>query len=210
MRLVVVGAGGHGKVAVATALEAGMEVVAVLDDAPTKWGSSLLGAPVLGPVSTFERFLQEEVRFVLAIGENRVRQKLASLMAGVDWATLVHPRAYVHATASLGEGTVVFAGAIVQPMVQVGRHVIVNTSAVVEHDCRIGDWVHLASGTRLAGSVEVGEGAFVGAGAVVIPGKRLGRWSIVGAGAVVVRDIPDFSLAYGVPAEVRRKIQGEP
>ncbi|WP_243031842.1 hypothetical protein [Thermus altitudinis] len=46
MKLVVVGAGGHGKVVVATALETGADVVAVLDDAPAKWGSDLLGVPV--------------------------------------------------------------------------------------------------------------------------------------------------------------------
>lgn len=209
MRLVVVGAGGHGKVVVATALEAGVDVVAILDDAPAKWGSNLLGVPVLGPVVSFGKFCREGFRFVLAVGENRLRKKLSFLMAGVAWATLVHPKAYVHSTATLGEGTVVFAGAVVQPSAQIGRHAIVNTGAVVEHDCRVGDWAHLASGVRLAGGVEVEEGAFLGAGAVVIPGKRVGKWSIVGAGGVVVRDIPDLSLASGVPARVERSLQEE-
>lgn len=209
MRLVVVGAGGHGKVVLATALEVGAEVLALLDDDPAKWGASLLGVPVAGPVSLFERFVQEDARFVLAIGENRLRRRLTVLLDGVRWATLVHPRAYVHATASLGEGTVVFAGAVVQPSARIGRHAIVNTGVVVEHDCQVGDWVHLASGVRLAGGVEIAEGAFLGAGVVVIPGKRVGRWSTVGAGGVVVRDVPDFSLAYGVPAKVQRRLQEE-
>ncbi len=207
MKLVVVGAGGHGKVVLATALDAGVEVVSVLDDDRTKWGSSLLGAPVVGPVSEYARFLNESVYFVLAIGENRLRQRLALVLDGLRWTTLIHPRAYVHPTAILGEGTVVFGGAVVQPFAEIGRHVIVNTGTVVEHDCRVGDWAHLASGVRLAGGVEIGEGAFLGAGAVVIPGKRVGKWSVVGAGGVVVRDIPNFSVAYGVPATVRRIIQ---
>lgn len=208
MKLVVVGAGGHGKVVLATALEAGMEVVGVLDDDPAKWRTTLLGVPIWGPVSTYVEYLEEdEVRLVLAVGDNRLRRELVSLMPGVAWATLVHPRAYVHPTVALGEGTVVFAGAVVQPFAQIGRHAIINTDAVVEHDCHIGDWAHLASGVRVAGGVEVGEGAFLGAGVVVIPGKRVGRWSTVGAGGVVVRDIPDFSLAYGVPAKVQRQLR---
>lgn len=159
MKLVVVGAGGHGKVVLSTALEAGYEVLAALDDDPGKWGTDLLGVPIWGPISSFRRFIEEGARYVLAIGDNKLRKDLANRMSGVSWAILVHPRAYVHATASLGEGTVVFAGAVVQPMVRVGRHVILNTSSVVEHDCQIGDWVHLASGARLAGSAKLGEGA---------------------------------------------------
>lgn len=210
MRLVVIGAGGHAKVVLATALEAGMEVVALLDDDSEKWGSNLLGVPIWGPVVAFRTFLERADKFILAIGDNRTRKKMSTLMEGVDWATLIHPRAYVHSSAQLGEGTVVFAGAVVQPEAKIGRHAIVNTGVVVEHDCRVGDWTHLASGGRLAGGVEVKDGAFLGAGVVVLPGRCVGQWSVVGAGAVVTHDLPDFSLAYGVPAEVKRSIQAEP
>ncbi|WP_460389434.1 NeuD/PglB/VioB family sugar acetyltransferase, partial [Thermus thalpophilus] len=169
MKLVVIGAGGHGKVVVATAMEAGMEVLAVLDDDSNKWGSRLLEAPVWGPIFSFSSFAHEtDVGFVLAIGENKLRKKLATQIQGVRWATLVHPKAYVHPSASVGEGTVIFAGAVVQPSALIGKHVIVNTGAVVEHDCKVGDWAHLASGARLAGGVNIEEGAFLGTGGVVI------------------------------------------
>jgi len=210
MKLVVIGAGGHGKVVIATAMEAGIEVVAVLDDDNNKWGSRLLEVLVSGPISSFPSFAQKkDVRFVLAIGENKLRKKLATQIQGVRWATLVHPKAYVHPSASVGEGTVIFAGAVVQPSALIGKHVIINTGVVVEHDCKVGDWAHLASGVRLAGGVNIEEGAFLGTGGVVIPEKRIGRWSIVGAGAVVVRDIPDLSVAYGVPAKVQRTLERE-
>ena len=207
MKLVVIGAGGHGKVVVATALEAGVEVLCLLDDDSKKWGTSVLGVPICGPIASLSRFLGEkEVHFVLALGDNKLRRKLMSHINGVTWATLVHPKAYVHPSVSIGQGTVIFAGALIQPSAEIGQHVIVNTGAIVEHDCRVGSWAHIASGARLAGEVEVGEGTLLGAGGVVIPGKRIGRWSVVGAGSVVTRDIPDFSLAYGVPAKVQRTL----
>ena len=39
---------------------------------------------------------------------------------------------------------------------------------------------------------------------VVLPGVGIGRGGQVGAGAVVTGDLPDFAVATGVPARVRR------
>jgi UDP-2-acetamido-3-amino-2,3-dideoxy-glucuronate N-acetyltransferase len=47
----------------------------------------------------------------------------------------------------------------------------------------------------------VKKGASIGANATVVCGSTLGRYSFVAAGAVVTRDIPDFALVMGVPAE---------
>ena len=44
----------------------------------------------------------------------------------------------------------------------------------------------------------------LGAGATVLPGVRIGTGVQVGAGAVVSKDLPDFSVAAGVPARVLR------
>lgn len=188
MRVYVVGGGGHAKVVVATLMELGIRPTAVLDDDADKWGSNILGLPVVGPTS----LLGEEAApgAVLAVGDNRLRKALFERYPGVSWLTVVHPRAYVHPSASLGEGTVVFAGAVVQALAVVGRQVIVNTGAIVEHDCFVGEFAHLAPGVRLAGAVRIGEGCLVGVGASLAPGVRVGDWSVVGAGSVVVRDIP--------------------
>ena len=46
------------------------------------------------------------------------------------------------------------------------------------------------------------EGASLGAGAILLPGITVGRFAMVGAGALVTRDVPDFALVYGSPAQV--------
>lgn len=50
--------------------------------------------------------------------------------------------------------------------------------------------------------VRIGDHTFIGAGAVVLMGVSIGDHCIVGAGAVVTGDIPDRSVAVGVPARV--------
>jgi sugar O-acyltransferase (sialic acid O-acetyltransferase NeuD family) len=203
--LVVVGAGGHAKVVVATARAAGWRVVAIVDDARERWGQQLLGVAITGPT---ERALQDlSAQVVLAIGDNAARRRLAA-GARCRFATLVHPSAVVDPTAALGAGSVVFAGAVIQPDAAIGGHAIVNTGASIDHDCALGEAVHIAPGTRLAGNVTLGDEVFLGIGTVVIPGVAIGARTIVGAGAAVVTDLPPDVVAVGVPARIAGPVRG--
>ena len=196
-RLVVVGAGGHAKVVIATALAAGWEIAEVLDDDPARHGEVLLGYRVAG--ATESRLRDPDATCVIAIGSNKTRRRVAG-GARCRFATLVHPTAHVHESVQLGAGTVIFAGVVIQPAVRIGSQVIVNTAASIDHDCTLGEAVHVAPGARLAGGVYVGDETLFGIGAVAIPSVRIGERSIVGAGAVVVRDVPPDVVVTGAPA----------
>ncbi len=45
------------------------------------------------------------------------------------------------------------------------------------------------------------ESASIGANATIIAGVTIGKYSMIGAGSVVTKDVPDFTLWYGNPAE---------
>ncbi len=199
----VIGAGGHGKVVISTLQERGVEVVGVFDDDVAKRGGRLLGVPILGALNLLPEYA-DRGRFILAIGNNDHRARLAERLSWLGWATAVHPAAYVHPSARLEAGVVVFAGAVVQPETVVGAHSIVNTGATVDHDCEIGSYVHLAPGVHLAGGVTVGSRAMLGVGASVIPGLRIGEGAVVGAGSLVLRDVPPGETVAGVPAKPLR------
>ena len=94
------------------------------------------------------------------------------------------------------------AGVVVNPGARIGSNVVLNTACSVDHDCVVADHAQLCPGVHLGGNVTVGELAMVGTGVSVIPGVRIGSGCTIGAGAVVTRDIPDNSLAVGVPARV--------
>ena len=202
--VLVFGAGGHGKVVVATLQAAGRTVAAILDDDAERWNATVLGVPVCGPCALSRELGPHDA--VLAVGDNRARRALATSLeavSGLAWTTAVHPSATVHASVLVGPGTVVFAGAVVQPDVVLGAHAIVNTAASIDHDCRLGDFAHLAPGSRLAGHVEVGEGALLGLGSGVLPGCRVGAWAVVGAGATVTGAVGDGWVVVGTPARRR-------
>ncbi|MFG1779349.1 DapH/DapD/GlmU-related protein [Micromonospora sp. NPDC049048] len=52
--------------------------------------------------------------------------------------------------------------------------------------------------------ISVGDDVYIGVRTIVMPGVRIGDRCIIGAGSVVTRDIPDNSVAAGVPARVIR------
>ena len=50
--------------------------------------------------------------------------------------------------------------------------------------------------------INIKDGAHIGIGSIIMPGVTVGKGAVVGAGAVVTKDIPDYSLAVGVPAKI--------
>lgn len=201
--LVIVGAGGHAKVVLSTALASGEKIWGFIDDNPALAKTFFQGYPVLGNTHFLfsPTFTCDGV--VLALGSNVLRKEIAERGAHLPWKTLVHSQAYVHPSVQLGKGTVVFAGALLQPDVKIGDHSIINTAASVDHDCEIGNYVHLAPGVHLAGNVCIGDGTFLGIGSVVIPGIKIGSWVTVAAGGAVVSSVLCKKTVMGIPAKER-------
>ncbi|MGK2741211.1 acetyltransferase [Tepidicaulis sp. LMO-SS28] len=197
--ITIIGAGGHAKVVASSWLEAGGRIAAILDANPELAGQKLLGHKVALQPEDPEALAAAGA--ILAIGDNRIRAKLARMLNPAVWQTVIHPRAYVHETAQIGKGSLICAGAVVQPDAVIGDHVIVNTGAVIEHDCRVGDFSHIGPTGCLGGGAAVQEGAFVGLGAKIIPLITVGAWAIVGAGAAVIRDVESGTTVAGVPAK---------
>jgi len=50
--------------------------------------------------------------------------------------------------------------------------------------------------------ITIGNNVYIGNNVLILPGVNIGNDVIIGAGAVVTRDIPDNSVAVGVPARV--------
>ena len=53
-------------------------------------------------------------------------------------------------------------------------------------------------------SVMIGAGSWLGEGVCII-GASVGRGCVIGANAVVTKDIPDYSIAVGIPAKVIKR-----
>jgi UDP-perosamine 4-acetyltransferase len=207
MQIVIIGAGGHGRVVLEIIRAAAShEPAGFVDADPALAGQIIGGLPVLGQANMLGKLRQRGVGgAIVAIGDNRARQRYLELVQEheLEVITAVHPSAVVSPSAVLAAGVVVCAMAVVGTEARVGEGTIINTAAVVDHECVIGRFAHIAPAAVLAGRVRVGERAFIGLGARVIPCLSIAEDATVGAGAVVTRDVPPGVTVVGVPARAR-------
>jgi sugar O-acyltransferase (sialic acid O-acetyltransferase NeuD family) len=205
-RLIIFGAGGHGKVVAAVAARAGFLVAGFADDNVGLHGSTTLGLPVLGGLEWLYRIPPETYAIALAVGDNYVRMAVAQSLIShhIEVATVCSPSAIIAPSARIGRGTVVMPRVVLNPDAVVGEGAILNTGAIVEHDVAIGHYAHLSPNTVLGGGAMVGDLAHIAISATVLPFVRIGSRSILGAGSIAVRDIPAGVVAFGSPARVQR------
>jgi sugar O-acyltransferase (sialic acid O-acetyltransferase NeuD family) len=211
MDLIILGAGGHGRVVLDIIRQARTHnPVAFLDNNTELQGRRIDGLPVLGGVDQLSLIHERGIcSAVVAIGDNGVRRALGEQLqsTGFRLESVVHPSAQIASTVTLGKGVVVAAGVLVCAHCQVGDYAILNTGCIIDHESMIGTAAHICPGVRLAGHVTIESGAFVGIGATVIQNRRVGFESIIGAGAVVTQDVDPMTTVVGVPA---RTIKGAP
>lgn len=62
----------------------------------------------------------------------------------------------------------------------------------------------VAPGATVGGNVTIKEGAIVCMGATILGKCTIGKHALVGAGALVNKDVPAYTVVYGVPAEAIR------
>jgi sugar O-acyltransferase (sialic acid O-acetyltransferase NeuD family) len=204
----IFGSSGHASVLIdAMHLTGRFKILGFLDDTEVV-GTVKKGHPILGGFKDYSAVSKRENcnNVVLAIGDNWWRRKIYNELkqSGFQFPVIKHPSAIVASTSELGDGSVVLANAHVGPGARVGTVCLLNTGSSVDHDCRLWDSSSLAPGVFMGGLVEIGECSHIGVGASISDRKKIGKHTVVGTGSVVVRDIPDFVVAYGNPAKVKR------
>ena len=210
MKIVLVGASGHGRVALDVA-NAGRahEVVGVIDS-EREVGSDWLGLEVLGRDDAVEEAAARSGAegYFVAIGDNYRRAAAADRIRvrcpALQLVSLVHPSATVARDARVGSGVLVAAGAVLSPGVEVEDLAIVNTRASFDHDSRLEAGASLAPGVVTGGNVTIGRLSAIGIGATLVHRVRVGARTVVGAGSLVLGDLPEGVVAYGTPARVVR------
>ena len=97
-------------------------------------------------------------------------------------------------------------------LITIGNHVRINAGVeFVTHDG--GAWVLRDLSTvenheniTLFGPIKIGDNVHIGSNAILMPNITIGNNCIIGCGAIVTHDIPDNSIAVGVPAKVIESI----
>ena len=208
--VLIVGAGGHGRGileilrAVAVVAGTACPVAGFLDDDPSVLAAMPGGLPVLGSLDEAPGLIRSGHRFLIGVGEPRIRRAVADRLAmnGAVFATAVHPSVIMYGDVSVAPGCALGAGVVVAAATRLCDQVLLNLNATVGHDCLLERFATVGPGANIGGNVRMGEGAFVGLNGTVLPGRGLGPASQLGAGSVLLDDLEAGCIAFGVPARV--------
>jgi len=178
----------------------GDRFVGYLDDGDAPMAAFGRDLPYLGKIAGHTP--KPGVLLVMGIGTPAGKTAVGKALraAGGRFATLVHDRAFVTASARLGEGVLVGPFANVSSDSKVEDLVTINGHSGVGHDVVLGAGSTLSCHVDLTGRAKVGEGVFFGSGARVLPGVTVGAGGTIGAGAVIVRDTAPGGTYYAAPA----------
>jgi sugar O-acyltransferase (sialic acid O-acetyltransferase NeuD family) len=156
--------------------------------------------------STFGAEKYAALEFYVALGYKHMRRKqevIESLVqAGRSLPPLVHPSAYVDASARLGAGAIVFPNSTVGPGVSLGSGVVLHCAVTLAHDSAVGPSSYFAPGVVVSGFASIGARVFVGSGAVVADRLTIGDDAIIGIGTCVTREVETGVSVIGNPMRV--------
>lgn len=209
-KLLILGAGGHGKVvAEAAMLTEVWDQIAFLDN--NIRSNSVLDMPVIGSFDSYLKHIRNYSDAIVALGDNHKRllwiEKLKH--AGYTIPVIVHPSSVVSKFCSIEYGTVILANSVVNTSVDISKGCIINTSSSVDHDTKLEKGVHISPGVSISGTVTVGAYSWVGVGAKIANNITVGANVIVAAGATVINNVPNNVMVAGVPAIIKKYLGDE-
>lgn len=165
MRILIYGSKEFAQTVAELVRHCGHELVGMIDDYNA-------GAHILGGLSEVSQaYPPSAYAMALGIGYSDLParwgawQRIRAL--GYRAPPLVHPRAYVADSATVGEGGMVMAGAIVDVRVTLADLVVVWPGACINHDSFIAENSFISPNVTVCGSVKVGRDSFIGAACVI-------------------------------------------
>lgn len=111
----------------------------------------------------------------------------------------------------LGKGTFVNHGCYFMDGAEItlGENVFVGPFCGFYTAAHPMDYKNRNKGLEIALPIHVGDNCWFGANVSVLPGVTIGSGCVIAAGSVVTKDIPENSMAAGVPAAVKKTIDQE-
>ena len=147
----------------------------------------------------------------MTICDEDYRQVIEELIPGIPQSTTICPPFHCdHGTGIiLGENVFMNYDCIMLDggYIRIGKHTLIGPHCQFYTPQHPMDYVDRREEKETAYPITIGEDCWLGGNVVVCPGVTIGNRCIIAAGSVVTKDIPDDSLAAGVPAVVKRSLK---
>ena len=210
--IVIFGSSGYSKKIVSIAEMSGFKIAGFIDSFRLS-GEETLGYKVLGKEQDLPSLIDKYQIEGIFIGvcdnylRSKLAEKVAAILPGLEFITLIHPNAAIARNVIIGRGSVIMAGAVIEPDTKVGDFCLLNIHSILSHDCVMNSFSSLGPKAAVAGHCNIGCYTSINIGSTIINKIDIGMHTVVCAGSCVVKDIPSFKVAAGHPARVIRERQ---
>lgn len=190
--LVVIGGGRHARNCIGRLQDAGLKIVAVLDDARR---GTVFGVPIIEP----EAYAGPVRDAHITLGDPAARAAFVQRLQprGFRWFT------YRDRFASISPHAKIAPGGFIGPFntladVELGPQVSILSHCVLGAGVQIGAFTNVTPHATIASEVRIGEGCLIGMGARISAGVQIGDNCRIGINCVVKRDMPDGAIAASI------------
>lgn len=127
--------------------------------------------------------------------------RMAGIKIGKGSRIHIGARFFYPANIKIGTGTIIGDNIFLdgRDKLIIGNHVDIASSVMIynsEHDINSEDF------HAITAPVEIGDFVFIGPRVIILPGVKIGKGAVIAAGAVVTKDVSEYAVVGGVPAEV--------
>lgn len=168
--------------------------VAGFFDGSREVGTLICGYPVLGNdddvIDLYRQGIFDCIYIAIGYLKFQVRELLYHRFKGeVPLANIISPTAYIHPTATLGEGVQLSDGTYIGQHAVIEDNVLITLQSIVNHGNHIKRHTYFSTRVTTAGNVTIGERCFVGVGVVISDGITVCDDVWLSPGSIVVADI---------------------
>ena len=139
----------------------------------------------------------------ISIGNNVFISEYSWLNCGGARITKT-PSLFIHNSSYIGRMSQINAWeeVIIEENVLIADRVLITDA---DHNYKDKSLPIIQQGDKFIGKIHIKSGAWIGINAVILPNVKIGVNSVVAANCVVNKDVPDNSIAVGVPAKILKK-----
>lgn len=161
-KLLLVGAGGFGRVVMEHAIEQQYDV-AFVDDG-YEVGTEVCGIKIVGHIEDLPTLIRDYKKLVVSIGNNKFRESVYKKAEeiGYDFPNIICKSVYISPFAKVGKGCVFLNNVSIQNGAKVGNGVLLNPGVEIHHDGTVDDYTLIYSNSVVRTMAHIGKRVKIG------------------------------------------------
>ncbi|MGD2089942.1 MAG: hypothetical protein PVH61_27445 [Candidatus Aminicenantes bacterium] len=170
-------------------------MIGIIDDDKNKWNKIFYrNIPIIGGKDKINNYNLSTTRFLVAFCSRSSYLKRATYVdallkdyPGIKFAKILHPKANVSPSSTIGVGTFIGLGVIIDAKAIVGNHCFVLFNSVISRFVEIDDFTFISASVNITGHKKIGKNVFLGVKSTI--NAHINDNVLVSHGTIVMKEV---------------------